>query len=163
MQNLTLQNKKRNYILGIPALLMSLYLIISGAKPFIAFVSGDDTALLDTFDKVSGLNAYFIDFLENGYQMPYEFSIKAWFFIPAIILLLIAILSFVIPNRKARVITSIVLTIITIIATIIATIIIFISAKELTYWGDSLSNMYTFTCLGMIILSLVGINMFSTN
>lgn len=163
MQNLTLQNKKRNYILGIPALLMSLYLVISGAKPFIAFVSGDSDLIFETFDEVSGLDAYFIDFFENGYQMAYEFSIKSWFFIPAIILLLIAILSFVIPNKKARMIVSIVLTIITVIATIIATILISISAKEFTYWGDPLSNIYTFTGLGMIILSLVGINMFSAN
>ena len=60
-------------------------------------------------------------------------------------------------------IVSIVLTIITVIATIIATILISISAKEFTYWGDPLSNIYTFTGLGMIILSLVGINMFSAN
>lgn len=81
------------------------------------------------------------------------------FFIPAIILLLIVILSFVIPNKKARIIVSIVLSIIT----VIATILISISAKDLTYWSNSLSNTYTFTCLGMIILSLVGINMFSAN
>lgn len=85
------------------------------------------------------------------------------FFIPAIILLLIVILSFVIPNKKARIIVSIVLSIITVIATIVATILISISAKDLTYWSNSLSNTYTFTCLGMIILSLVGINMFSAN
>ena len=159
MKNLTLQNKKRNYILGIPALLMSLYLIISGAKPFIAFVSGNSDMLYEN----SSFESYFFDFLTNGFQTSYELIIKISFFIPAIILLLIAILSFVIPNRKARIIVSIVLTIITIIATIIATIVIFISAKELTYWGDSLSNTYTFTCLGMIILSLVEINMFSAN
>ena len=159
MQNLTLQNKKRNYILGIPALLMSLYLIISGAKPFIAFVSGNSDMLYED----SSLGSYFFDFLTNGFQTSYELIIKISFFIPAIILLLIAILSFVIPNRKARVIVSIVLTIITIIATIIATIVISISVKDITYWGDSLSNTYTFTCLGMIILSLVEINMFSAN
>lgn len=159
MQNLTLQNKKRNYILGIPALLMSLYLIISGTKPFIALVSGNSDMLYEN----SSFESYFFDFLDNGYQMPYEISIKACFFIPAIILLLIAILSFVIPNRKARVIVSIALTIITIIATLIATVVILISAQDLTRWGYSLSNTYTFTCLGMIILSLVGINMFSTN
>lgn len=159
MQNLTLQNKKRNYILGIPALLMSLYLIISGTKPFIAFISGNYDMLYEN----SSFESYFFDFLDNGYQIPYEICIKAWFFIPAIILLLIAILSFVIPNRKARVIVSIALTIITIIATLIATILISISAQDLTRWGDSLSNTYIFTCLGMIILSLVGINMFSVN
>lgn len=159
MQNLTLQNKKRNYILGIPALLMSLYLIISGTKPFIALVSGNSDMLYEN----SSFESYFFDFLDNGYQIPYEICIKAWFFIPAIILLLIAILSFVIPNRKARIIVSIVLSIITIIATLIATILISISAQDLTRWGDSLSNTYTFTCLGMIILSLVGVNMFSTN
>ena len=159
MQNLTLQNKKRNYILGIPALLMSLYLIISGTKPFIALVSGNSDMLYENFN----FESYFFDFLDNGYQIPYEFSIKALFFIPAIILLLIAILSFVIPNRKARIIVSISLTIIAVIATLIATILISISAQDLTRWGDSLSNTYTFTCLGMIILSLVGVNMFSAN
>lgn len=163
MQSLNLQNKKRNYFLGIPALLMSLYLIISGAKPFIAFASGDSDVIFETFDEVSGFGDYFIDFFNNGLQMPYEFSIKAWFFIPGIILLLIAILSFVIPNKKVRIIVSIVLTIITIICTIIATILVSISAKEFSYYGDSLSNTYTFTCLGMIVLSLVGINMFSAN
>ena len=79
MQNLTLQNKKRNYILGIPALLMSFYLVISGAKPFIASVSGNSDLLFETFDEVSGFDTYFMDFLENGYQMPYELFIKICF------------------------------------------------------------------------------------
>lgn len=131
---------------------MSLYLVISGAKPFIAFISGNSNMLYEN----SSFGFYFFDFITNGFQTSYELIIKISFFIPAIILLLIAILSFVIPNRKARIIVSIVLT-------IIATIIIFISAQDFTYLGNSLSNTYTFTCLGMIILSLVGINMFSAN